>query len=52
MTSGRKGTKLATVIKEGLPGEKTLNSQFLVASDKNSYQTLSRTEILLTQECG
>lgn len=48
MSSGTKNTKVARVVKEGLPEEVTQSSQLLVASDQNPYQTtLSRTEICI-----
>lgn len=51
MSGGRKGTKLARMVKEGLPEEMTLSSKLLFASGRNPYQTtLSRTKIVLTQK--
>lgn len=48
MTSSIKDTKLAIVVREGLPEEVTQSSQLLVASDINPYQfILSRTEIFI-----
>lgn len=48
MTSSIKDTKLARVVREGLPEEVTQSSQLLVASDINPYQfILSRTEIFI-----